>query len=47
MALGPEKWQETMAAEDKIQLVLEDYDSEEEEDDQEDENNEEQGVNSS
>jgi len=47
MALGPEKWQETMAAEDKIQLVLEDYDSEEEEEDQEDENNEEQEVNSS
>ena len=35
MALGPEKWEETMAAVDKIGLVLEDYDSEEEGDEEE------------
>ena len=35
MLLGPEKWEETMADVDKIQLILEDYDSEEEEDDDE------------
>jgi len=44
MALGPEKWEETMSAEDKIQLILEDYDSEEEEEDEEDENEENQEV---
>ena len=42
MALGPEKWEETMADVDKIQLALEgDDDDEEEEEDFDEENGEE------
>ena len=37
MMAGPEKWEETMAAEDKIQLSLDEDDEEEEEGEEEDE----------
>jgi len=39
MALGPEKWEETMAAEDRIQLALEEYDDDDAEEENEGESN--------